>query len=411
MKLNYTGNIGKPHLRAVPVEYIGEKVPAARVRRLTIPAVTYPVTVAGANAAAAIAYGINQAAVAVHLDALSQRVVRSVLRALIAKSGLSAGTKRLPTWPGELTAAQAAAPNNGHNEAAAIVDMRNDIRAHCGTLTPNGDGTYKHGYDYWHKLAVAVDTWANADNNVTMYEGLTAKHHAAAAAAKRAGNMEQYDDLTAAAKSAVYHAQQSRRERAKADAALAPLVHEYTIGQGMDLYQIAALYLWERLAVDGLTLDSLMTGTAANGRRSVKTVMQWACILCRRAIRDEGRMMDQTAAGYTYFADGVLDDTVPENIGGQRVRRAPKSYDVDFTGDGTRTTADSVDKLTELVTMLELSPTQEKILTYRLRGLSRNEIVEKMGTTRNTLNKQLSRIAEKARKALPADLLEKYAVR
>lgn len=410
MEMHYTGPNIPAIPRTVPAEYVCEKIPAARVRRLTIPAVTIPAPVAGINTTAAIAYSSHQATVADQLDTLAQRVVRSVCKALIAKSGLSAGTRRLPTWPGKLTAKQAATPNNGHNEAAAVVDMRNDIREHCGTLTPNGDGTYIHGVGYWSKLVIAVDAWADADNNVTIYEGLAAQYRKAAAAAKRAGNMEQYDELTAAEKSAVYLAKQSRRGRAQADAALVPLVHEYTIGAGVDLYQIAALYLWERLAVDGLTLDSLLTGTAANGRKSIKTVMQWACILVRRAIRDNGRMMDQTAAGYTYFADGVLNETAPENVGGQRVRRAPKSYDVDFDGDGTRTTADSVDRLQELVVMLELSPTQEKILAYRLRGLSRDAIAEKLGVARGTLNKQMLRIAEKARNTLPADLLAKYGI-
>ena len=119
--------------------------------------------------------------------------------------------------------------------------------------------------------------------------------------------------------------------------------------------------------------------------------------------------MAETAAGYTYFSDGWTETEAPESETAERVRRAPKLYDVGSDGDGL-TTAESLDRLEKLMETLALSPRQEEILSYRLKGFSRDDIAQKMGVSRGTLNKQLLRIAEKARNIFPAELLKKYDI-
>ena len=408
--LNYTGNVGKNTLHTLPAEYVGEKTPWAALRLpsvLSVSAVCRPSVRAAADTAAAMLR--RYADVSARLDALSQRAARSVCRALIAKSGLNKSAARGIVWGGKLGGG-ADAPM-GRDNTAPVRAMRQDLTAHFGTM----GGTSADGREwvatapYWDKVDAAAADVSAAEIAERLFSAAAKRHHAAAIAAKRAGDVEMWQALTRKAEFCETRAKRRHADAVTAGRVLWGLVNDYTMGGGVDLYQIAAAYLWKRLAVDGLTVDSLVYGTAANGRTSVKTVFQWACILCRRHIRAEGAAMAETAAGYTYFSDGWNDTDAPESETAERVRRAPKLYDVGSDGDGL-TTGESLDRLESLMQSLELSPRQEEILSYRLKGFSRDDISGKMGIARGTLNKQLLRIAEKARNIFPAEMLKKYGI-
>lgn len=409
--LNYTGKVGKNTLHTLPAEYIGEKTPWAALRLpsvLTVSAVCRPSVRAAADTAAAMLR--RYADVSAQLDTLAQRAARSVCRALIAKSGLNKSAARGIVWGGKLGGG-ADAPM-GRDHTAPVRAMRQDLTAHFGTMGgTSADGrTWAATAPYWEKVDAAAADVSAAETAERLFTAAAKRHHTAATAAKRAGDVETWQVLTHKAEFCETCAKRRHKDAVTAGRVLWGLVNDYTMGGGVDLYQIAAAYLWERLAVDGLTVDSLVRGTAANGRTSVKTVFQWACILCRRAIRAEGAAMAETAAGYTYFSDGWNDTDAPESETAERVRRAPKLYDVGSDGDGL-TTGESLDRLEKLMKALELSPRQEEILSYRLKGFSRDDISAKMGVARGTLNRQLLRIAEKARNIFPAEMLEKYGIR
>lgn len=408
--LNYTGKVGKNDFHALPTEYRGEKTPWAALKMPVVPTVKAVSAVSARSAADSSAAMLRRVRdVSAVLDTLAQRAARSVCRALIAKSGLTTTAARGVTWGGKLGGG-ANAPLSRDN-TLPVVGMRHDLTAHFGAI--GGQDASGHKYNaaaaYWEKVDALTYTVTTAQAQEQYTHAAAADCAHAAAAAKRAGNMEQYTELKSSEKAWKTEEKAAHTAAKRAEKALFGLVNDYSIGCGVDLYQIAAAYLWERLAVDGLTVDSLTEGTAANGRKSVKTVFQWACILCRRAIRAEGAAMADTAAGYTYLGDGYTEDTAPESETAERVRPAPKLYDVGSDGDGL-TTAESLEKLEKLVKMLTLSATQEQIIEYRLKGFSRNDISAKLGVSRGTLNKQLLRIAEKARNIFPAELLKKYGI-
>ena len=409
--LNYTGKVGKNDFRTLPTEYRGEKTPWAALKMPVVPTVKAVSAVSARSAADRSAAMLRRVRdVSAVLDTLAQRAARSVCRALIAKSGLTTSAARGVTWGGKLGGG-ANAPLSRDN-TLPVVSMRHDLTAHFGAIggeDANGR-KYNAAAAYWDKVDAAAAVIQEQRERESEATAAAADYAHAAAAAKRAGNMEQYASLVSTKKVWESEGKAAHKAVKHAENVLFSLVNNYSIGCGVDLYQIAAAYLWERLAVDGLTVDSLTEGTAANGRKSIKTVFQWACILCRRAIRAEGAAMADTAAGYTYFGDGYTEDTAPESETAERVRRAPKLYDVGSDGDGL-TTAESLEKLEKLVKMLTLSATQEQIIEYRLKGFSRNDISAKLGVSRGTLNKQLLRIAEKARNVFPKETLEKYGIK
>lgn len=375
-----------------------------------MPRPVWPRPTAYAAAHEVMTAAVRMDRVAADLDMLARRTVYSVLRALSAKSGLSKDPARRPTWTGKLDSRAPNRPSNGHDNTAAVYAMRRDMTAHGGTLTAAGAGVPA----YWSKVDHWTGVLSTAERELYTAEGSIRILSKAMTAATRAEDWETWTNLEPHYTAEESAARAARKTIAAAESALDTLVHGYTVGTGVDLYQTAALYLWERLAVDGLTLDDLVRDTAANGRVSVKTVGQWASIMVRRAIRTEGRIMDQTAAGYTYFAIPADTDTEDrsERIPGEAVRRAPHMYDMDGLGGGDGlTTAETLDRLAMLVERLDLSPSQEVILSYRLKGYSRDDIAARIGVARGTVNKQLLRMADKARTIMGPDVLARYGIK
>ena len=325
-------------------------------------------------AAAAMERGI----VAEYVNDSAVRIARGVLRALCIKSGMSTTGKR---------------PTAARDTTSPLWSMRRDMVAHFGR--PGGDG-YTPAAAYWDKVAAAVERETVAEREEREHMDAAAAYRAAATAAKRAGDMETYTETSAAA----------RRETAAARAAGAAAarreaweqVDGYTVGRGVDLYQIAAAYLWERVAVDGLPLWALCRGRAANGRVSVRTVGQWAAILCRRAVRAEGAAMEQTAAGYAYFAEDYMEESTAEDVGGQVVRRAPHYYDMTPTED-LETPAENLETMERLTAAVGFSRQQLAIISYRLKGFSRADIAAAMGTTESNVKNQLRKMREKCEKS------------
>ena len=306
------------------------------------------------------------------------RIARGVLRALCIKSGISAAGKR---------------PTSARDTTGPVWSMRRDMTAHFGK--PGGNG-YTAATAYWNKVAAAVEREATAEREEREHMEAAAALRKTAAAARRAGAMEVYAETAAAA----------RRETAAARAAGAAAarheaweyVSSYIVGPGVDLYQIAAAYLWERLAVDGLPMWALCRGRASNGRVSVRNVGQWAAILCRRAVRSEGVAMSQTAAGYAFFMTDYIDDDTRENEGGQVTRRAPHYYDTTPTLD-LETPAENLETIERLTAAVGFSRQQLEILSMRLKGFSYNDIADTLGTTFDNIAHQMKKMRDKCEKS------------
>lgn len=331
-----------------------------------------PSVVPSAYRAAAAA--MERGTVAEYVNDSAVRIVRGVLRALCIKSGMSTTGKR---------------PTAARDTTSPLWAMRRDMTAHFGR--PGGDG-YTPTAAYWDKVAAAVERETVAEREEREHMDAAAAYHAAATAAKRAGDMASW---------ALAKDLQRIEETLARDAGAATARREaweqvdgYTVGRGVDLYQIAAAYLWERVAVDGLPLWALCRGRAANGRESVRAVGQWAAILCRRAVRAEGAAMEQTAAGYAYFAEEYMEESTAEDVGGQVVRRAPHYYDMTPTED-TETPAENLETMERLTAAVGFSRQQLALLSYRLKGFSRADIAAAMGTTESNVKNQLRKMREK----------------
>lgn len=338
------------------------------VPRLTFAPVVMP------SAVRAVRATMERCKVAEMVQNHAIRIARGVLRAICVKSGIDRAGKR---------------PAAARDTTGPVWSMRRDMTAHFGR--PGGDG-YTPTAAYWDKVTAAVERETVAEREEREHMEAAAALRKTAAAAKRSGAMEIYAETAAAA----------RRETAAARAAGAAAarreaweqVDGYTVGRGVDLYQIAAAYLWERLAVDGLPMWALCRGRAANGRVSVRTVGQWAAILCRRSVREEGAAMAQTAAGYAYFAEEYMEESTAEDVGGQVVRRAPQYYDMTPTED-TETPAENLETMERLTAAVGFSRQQLAILSHRLKGFSRADIATALGTSESNIKNQLKKMREK----------------
>lgn len=337
---------------------------------------------------------MNDAKMAENVHENAQKAVFGVLRTVLAKSGFSTSGKRHSST----------APDT----ARRLWALRSDVLQLMGmTAETRANRAARRGY--WEKVDMTAQAYAEAEQRAADYEEIAGTYRATATAAKRAGDMAQYSDMAALAREYEALAKKARGERNSASARLVTLVAETTLGDGVDLYQTAYGYLWERLAVDGLTIDSLCRGVAANGRTSVRTVYQWACILVRRAIREKSRMDGQTAAGYTYFTDGYQDAENPEDVGGDIVCRAPRLYDTAPTMDGA-STAENLETLENLLSSLNLSRQQLAIVQKRLQGKGLDTIATELGVARGTVNKQMQRARARAVEFFGAEKLEKYKI-
>lgn len=359
------------------VETVSPSVDVVPRAPFAVPRLTFaPVVMPSAFRAAEKA--MERCKVAERVQDSASMIARGVLRALCSKSGMDVSGKR---------------PAGTRDNTAPVWTMRRELTAHIGR--PGGD-KYTPMAAYWDKVAAAVEREAQAEREEREHTDAAAAYNKGATAARRAGDLAAYAALKDAARRETAAARAAGAAAARHDAW--EQVNSYTIGGGVDLYQIAAAYLLERLAVDGLPMGALCRGRAANGRVSVRTVGQWAAILCRRAVRVEGAALDQTAAGYTYFSDSDMDGDSLESEGGAVVRRAPHYYDMTPTAD-TETPAQNLETIERLTAALGLSLQQVAILSYRLKGYSRAEVAAALGTSETNVKNQLQKMREKCVKS------------
>lgn len=131
----------------------------------------------------------------------------------------------------------------------------------------------------------------------------------------------------------------------------------------------------------------------------------------RKTIDDEKSVKFDPSNGYLYFSDIIQLDDNGEAKDVEVFRRAKKyydlgSYETDFNGKLTVYTPDGDGKeeaetIESMIEQLKLSPGEETIVRYRLRGYGKHTIARKMNIKEDTYKRYFKRIRAKAEKTFP----------
>ena len=165
-----------------------------------------------------------------------------------------------------------------------------------------------------------------------------------------------------------------------------------TISDAMDIFQTAYIYLWEMLYHKNYGTDSIITKTLKNGKEKSRTVYQWACIEVRKYIYSQKNL--ESNSKYTYIEDYATDTKSGLEVVEREYHRINKAEHVaDY---------DTLHNVKQIVSSLDLSTTQQWILTQRLRGLSLTEIAVKRGVSQQAISKQFAKMQGKIKELFPS---------
>lgn len=326
------------------------------------------------------------------INSHAHRAVYGMLKKLTANSGISKDGKR---------------PTTANDPNSRIYAIRSELCKYDGL-----DGIHKHGeqgrepLNYWERVDLLAERIAEHERNATENAESASAYAAAATAAKRAGNMEQYNSLVATRNAYRKVAAAENAQAAEFRKNMDTLIRE-PLGEGVELFNAVYAYYWERIAVNGLTWDSLCEGYANNGRRSVRPVSAWGYIIVRRMIRANAAARTQTANGYSYFSVEEYEQNGAESEYYHKIKRTPKYWD-DTPVLSEQTPVETADNIADIINAMNLSEQQRRILHMRLQGMSLHEIADNMGVKRQSVQTQLKRVQKSAAAFFSADLIAKY---
>lgn len=140
---------------------------------------------------------------------------------------------------------------------------------------------------------------------------------------------------------------------------------------GFDLVQTCACFLWQ---YNGNDLQAILTRKKDGKKMSILR----ACfsILNKQIYANKKR----------FYSHSYIEDL---QNNGQYIQ-IPFEWDIPTFCD--------YDIITKIINKMQLSQNEKKFLSYRLRGLSLQEIAQKMGVSRDSCNVYRKRVQEKARK-------------
>lgn len=168
-------------------------------------------------------------------------------------------------------------------------------------------------------------------------------------------------------------------------------VPDYTVSDAYDLYTTAYTYLYEKIAVDGLSAQDTITVTLKGGKEKTRTVFQWACVEVRRSVYQNKSI--EPNGKYVYIEDLAIGDESGDNALDREYIRMGKY-------DGIQTSAD-YEQYMGMLQSLNIKDRQTQIIKMRMKGLSLTAIAERLNVTPQTLNTQLSRIRQRAIELFP----------
>ena len=169
----------------------------------------------------------------------------------------------------------------------------------------------------------------------------------------------------------------------------------YNVSDGYDCFLVAYSFLWEKIAVQGKSVNDIEIHILKSGKEKERTIFQWACVAVRQYIYKHGQ---------TDFKTKYIEDLRQTNEDGEtetttdildRVTylKVNRYYDIDNMRDYIVTD--------NMLAKLNLTPRQETIIHYRMQGFSVVEIADKLKVSHQAISKQLTKIQDEVSKQFP----------
>lgn len=140
----------------------------------------------------------------------------------------------------------------------------------------------------------------------------------------------------------------------------------------MDVFHEAYAYLWEQIAVNGLTADSIVD-TEHN-----KTVFQMACKAVSAWV---WKHKQRPATRHAYIDNGEQEVQIP------------LYWNIDNIAEWEETQA--------IIDALELQEVEERILWARLRGYSMEQIAQSVGVSQQAISKRVAKLRKRTAELFP----------
>ena len=169
----------------------------------------------------------------------------------------------------------------------------------------------------------------------------------------------------------------------------------YTISDGYDCFLVAYSFLWEKIAVQGKSVNDIEIHILKSGKEKERTIFQWSCVAVRQYIYKHG----QTDFKTKYIEDlrqtneDGETETTTEILDRITYLKVNRYYDIDNMRDYIVTD--------NMLAKLNLTPRQDTILHYRMQGFSVVEIADKLKVSHQAISKQLLKIQDEVSEKFP----------
>ena len=169
----------------------------------------------------------------------------------------------------------------------------------------------------------------------------------------------------------------------------------YNVSDGYDCFLVAYSFLWDKIAVQGKSIDDIEVHFLKSGKEKERTIFQWACVAVRQYIYKHG----QTDFKICYIEDlRKTNDDGETEITSEIIDRVSyikvnRYYDIDNMRDYIVTD--------NMLAKLNLTSRQETILHYRMQGFSMVEIADKLKVSHQAVSKQLGKIQDEVSEKFP----------
>lgn len=169
----------------------------------------------------------------------------------------------------------------------------------------------------------------------------------------------------------------------------------YNVSDGYDCFLVAYSFLWEKIALQGKSVNDIEAHILKSGKEKERTIFQWSCVAVRQYIYKHG----QTDYKTKYIEDlrQTNDDgeteTETEILDRVTYLKVNRYYDIDNMRDYIVTD--------NMLSKLNLTPRQDTILHYRMQGFSMVEIADKLKVSHQAISKQLGKIQKEVTEKFP----------
>lgn len=169
----------------------------------------------------------------------------------------------------------------------------------------------------------------------------------------------------------------------------------YTVSDGYDCFLVAYSFLWEKIAVQGKSVNDIEIHILKSGKEKERTIFQWSCVAVRQYIYKHG----QTDFKTKYIEDlrqtneDGETETTTEILDRITYLKVNRYYDIDNMRDYIVTD--------NMLAKLNLTPRQDTILHYRMQGFSVVEIADKLKVSHQAISKQLLKIQDEVSEKFP----------